>query len=55
MSSDLATRSLGEVLEGRREEIVLATKPEQVRSNVAAARWTPSESDLAELESVLNR
>ncbi|MGN6869731.1 MAG: aldo/keto reductase [Solirubrobacteraceae bacterium] len=32
-----------------------ATKPSQVRSNVAAARWTPSESDLAELESVLNR
>jgi aryl-alcohol dehydrogenase-like predicted oxidoreductase len=32
-----------------------ATTPEQVRSNVAAARWTPSESDLAELESVLNR
>jgi aryl-alcohol dehydrogenase-like predicted oxidoreductase len=32
-----------------------ATKPEQVRGNVAAARWTPSESDLAELESVLNR
>ena len=32
-----------------------ATKPEQVRGNVAAARWIPSESDLAELESVLNR
>jgi aryl-alcohol dehydrogenase-like predicted oxidoreductase len=32
-----------------------ATKPEQVRVNVAAARWTPSENDLAELESVLNR
>jgi aryl-alcohol dehydrogenase-like predicted oxidoreductase len=32
-----------------------ATKPEQVRGNVAAARWTPSESDLAELERVLTR
>jgi aryl-alcohol dehydrogenase-like predicted oxidoreductase len=32
-----------------------ATKPEQVRGNVAAARWTPSDGDLAELESVLNR
>ncbi|HET6868601.1 MAG TPA: aldo/keto reductase [Solirubrobacteraceae bacterium] len=31
-----------------------ATEPSQVRSNVAAARWTPSESDLAELERVLN-
>jgi aryl-alcohol dehydrogenase-like predicted oxidoreductase len=32
-----------------------ATKPEQVRSNVAAARWTPGASDLAELEDVLGR
>ncbi len=32
-----------------------ATKPEQVRANAAAARWTPDESDLAELERVLNR
>jgi aryl-alcohol dehydrogenase-like predicted oxidoreductase len=32
-----------------------ATKPEQARTNAAAARWTPSESDLAELEEVLNR
>jgi aryl-alcohol dehydrogenase-like predicted oxidoreductase len=32
-----------------------ATKPDQVRGNVAAARWTPSEADLAELERVLNR
>jgi aryl-alcohol dehydrogenase-like predicted oxidoreductase len=32
-----------------------ATKPEQVRANAAAARWTPDENDLAELESVLNR
>jgi aryl-alcohol dehydrogenase-like predicted oxidoreductase len=32
-----------------------ATKPEQVRSNASAARWTPSQSDLAELEGLLNR
>jgi aryl-alcohol dehydrogenase-like predicted oxidoreductase len=32
-----------------------ATRPEQVRTNAAAARWTPSESDLAELEETLNR
>jgi aryl-alcohol dehydrogenase-like predicted oxidoreductase len=32
-----------------------ATKPEQVVGNVAAARRTVSENDLAELESVLNR
>ncbi len=32
-----------------------ATKPEQIRGNVAAARWTPSESDLDELERVLGR
>ena len=32
-----------------------ATKPEQVRGNVAAARWVPSEGDLAELERVLRR
>jgi 1-deoxyxylulose-5-phosphate synthase len=32
-----------------------ATKPEQVQGNVAAARWTPSETDLAELEKVLSR
>jgi aryl-alcohol dehydrogenase-like predicted oxidoreductase len=32
-----------------------ATKPEQVRGNVAAARWTATERDLAELEGVLNR
>jgi aryl-alcohol dehydrogenase-like predicted oxidoreductase len=32
-----------------------ATKPEQVRTNTAAARWTPSERDLAELEELLNR
>ncbi len=32
-----------------------ATRPEQVRQNVAAARWKPSETDLAELEEVLNR
>ncbi len=32
-----------------------ATRPEQVRQNVAAARWQPSETDLAELEELLNR
>ena len=32
-----------------------ATKPEQVGVNAAAARWTPSESDLEELEERLNR
>jgi aryl-alcohol dehydrogenase-like predicted oxidoreductase len=30
-----------------------ATKPEQVRANAAAARWAPSEDDLAALESAL--
>ncbi|MBV8429721.1 MAG: aldo/keto reductase [Solirubrobacterales bacterium] len=30
-----------------------ATKPEQVRTNAAAARWTPSAADLAELEEAL--
>jgi aryl-alcohol dehydrogenase-like predicted oxidoreductase len=32
-----------------------ATKPEQVGVNAAAARWTPSEGDLEELEERLNR
>ena len=32
-----------------------ATKPEQVLVNVAAARWAPSDSDLAELEELVNR
>jgi aryl-alcohol dehydrogenase-like predicted oxidoreductase len=32
-----------------------ATKPEQVRSNAAAARWTPTENDMAELEELLSR
>ena len=32
-----------------------ATKPEQVRANVAAARWSPDSRDLADLERVLNR
>ena len=32
-----------------------ATKPEQVLANVAAARWAPSDSDLTELEELLNR
>ncbi|MGZ4322221.1 MAG: aldo/keto reductase [Solirubrobacteraceae bacterium] len=30
-----------------------ATKPEQVRENAAAARWEPSDADLAELEELL--
>jgi aryl-alcohol dehydrogenase-like predicted oxidoreductase len=30
-----------------------ATKPEQVLANAAAARWTPSEEDLAALDSIL--
>jgi aryl-alcohol dehydrogenase-like predicted oxidoreductase len=30
-----------------------ATKPEQVRANAAAARWQPSEDDLAELSGLL--
>jgi aryl-alcohol dehydrogenase-like predicted oxidoreductase len=30
-----------------------ATRPEQVRANAAAARWEPSEEDLAELEKLL--
>jgi aryl-alcohol dehydrogenase-like predicted oxidoreductase len=32
-----------------------ATKPEQVRQNAAAARWKPSDRDLAELEELLHR
>lgn len=32
-----------------------ATKVEQVGQNVAAARWTPDDTDLAELEGVLDR
>jgi aryl-alcohol dehydrogenase-like predicted oxidoreductase len=32
-----------------------ATKPDQVHANVAAARWEPSEADLAELEELLTR
>ncbi len=31
-----------------------ATKPEQVRENAAAARWEPSDADLAELEELLD-
>jgi aryl-alcohol dehydrogenase-like predicted oxidoreductase len=31
-----------------------ATKPDQVRANVAAARWTPSEDDLSALQDVLS-
>jgi len=31
-----------------------ATKPEQVRANAAAARWVPTEDDLAALRDVLS-
>jgi aryl-alcohol dehydrogenase-like predicted oxidoreductase len=31
-----------------------ATKPEQVRANAAAGRWTPTEHDLAALRDVLS-
>ena len=44
----LARRPVSTVIAG-------ATKPEQVRANVGAARWTPSDSDLTELEELLNR
>ena len=44
----LARRPVSSVIAG-------ATKPEQVRANVAAARWTPDETDMVELEEVLNR
>jgi aryl-alcohol dehydrogenase-like predicted oxidoreductase len=44
----LARRPVSSVIAG-------ATKPEQVRSNAAAARWTPGENDMAELEELLNR
>ena len=32
-----------------------ATKPEQVRENVATTRWQPSDNDLEQLEELLNR
>jgi aryl-alcohol dehydrogenase-like predicted oxidoreductase len=44
----LARRPVSSVIAG-------ATKPEQVRSNAAAAQWTPGENDMAELEELLNR
>jgi aryl-alcohol dehydrogenase-like predicted oxidoreductase len=43
----LANETVSSVIAG-------ATKPEQVRTNVAAARWIPNESDLEELEGLLN-
>jgi aryl-alcohol dehydrogenase-like predicted oxidoreductase len=43
----LARRPVSSVIAG-------ATKPEQVRANAAAARWTPDEQDLADLEELLN-
>jgi aryl-alcohol dehydrogenase-like predicted oxidoreductase len=42
----LARPSVSSVIAG-------ATKPEQVRANAAAARWQPSEDDLAELSRLL--
>jgi aryl-alcohol dehydrogenase-like predicted oxidoreductase len=49
--------AIGALLSRRPVSSVIAgaTKPEQVRSNVAAARWTPSENDMAELEELQNR
>ena len=44
----LARRPVSSVIAG-------ATKPEQVRANVAAARWTPDDNDMAKLEELLNR
>ena len=43
----LAHRAVSSVIAG-------ATKPEQVRSNAAAARWNPSSDDLAALHRVLS-
>jgi aryl-alcohol dehydrogenase-like predicted oxidoreductase len=42
----LARASVSSVIAG-------ATKPEQVRANAAAARWQPSEEDIAELGGLL--
>jgi aryl-alcohol dehydrogenase-like predicted oxidoreductase len=44
----LARRPVSTVIAG-------ATKPEQVHSNAAAARWTPTEHDMSELEELLNQ
>ncbi|HUA71770.1 MAG TPA: aldo/keto reductase [Solirubrobacteraceae bacterium] len=44
----LARRPVSTVIAG-------ATNPEQVRSNAAAARWTPTEHDMSELEELLNQ
>jgi aryl-alcohol dehydrogenase-like predicted oxidoreductase len=30
-----------------------ATKPEQIRANVRAARWTPSDADLAAIDEIV--
>jgi aryl-alcohol dehydrogenase-like predicted oxidoreductase len=43
----LANRTVSSVIAG-------ATKPEQVRANAAAARWTPDSQDLAALRRVLS-
>jgi aryl-alcohol dehydrogenase-like predicted oxidoreductase len=44
----LARRPVSSVIAG-------ATKPEQVESNVDAARWAPSAQDMSELEEILDR
>jgi aryl-alcohol dehydrogenase-like predicted oxidoreductase len=44
----LARRPVSTVIAG-------ATRPEQVRENAAAVRWTPDDNDMAELEEILNR
>ena len=44
----LANETVSSVIAG-------ATRPEQVRANAAAARWIPNETDLEELEGLLNR
>jgi aryl-alcohol dehydrogenase-like predicted oxidoreductase len=49
--------AIGGLLRHRAVSSVIAgaTKPEQVRANAEAARWAPSEEDVAELESLLAR
>ncbi len=47
--------AIGSLLTHPRVACVIAgaTTPEQVRANASALEWTPNESDLAELRSVL--
>jgi aryl-alcohol dehydrogenase-like predicted oxidoreductase len=51
----LATAAIGALLARPVVSSVIAgaTKPEQVRANAAAARWTPSEDDLSALAAIL--